>query len=88
MKTLRGLRPYLSRHTGALLISFLFFIATNGAALLGPLVLGRAIDSLHAPHAHPSLFSYAALIVAVAALQGVLEFAARYINNRVSRQIE
>jgi ATP-binding cassette subfamily B protein len=88
MNTLRGLSRYLVRHRVWLIISFVFFIGANGAALLGPLVLGRAIDSLHAPHPHISLLAYAALIVAVAALQGVLEFVARYTNNRVSRRIE
>jgi ATP-binding cassette subfamily B multidrug efflux pump len=88
MNTLRGLSRYLLRHTTWLLVSFLFFIGSNGAALLGPLVLGRAIDDLHAAHPRYPLLGYAALIVAVAVVQGVLEFVARFTNNRVSRTIE
>jgi ATP-binding cassette, subfamily B, multidrug efflux pump len=88
MATLRGLRTYLLRHKLGLIMAFVFFIFTNSAALLGPLVLGRAIDSLHNPRPHTSLLLYAALLVAVAALQGVMEFFARFTNNRVSRQIE
>lgn len=87
METLRGLGPYLRRHRLALIVGLLFFFASNGAALLGPLVIGRAIDSIHGG-THEALALYAALIVGIALAQGALDFVARYSNNRVSRRIE
>ena len=88
MRTLRGLWSYISRHRLGLALGLLLFIATNATALLGPYVLGRAVDALHASGAGPVLLDYAGLIVGVALLQGVLEFGARFTNNRVARQIE
>jgi len=88
MRTLRGLLSYISRHRLGLALGLLLFIATNATALLGPYVLGRAVDALHVSGAGPVLLDYAGLIVGVALLQGVLEFGARFTNNRVARQIE
>src|ERR1700688_1947967 len=88
MATLNGLGPYLLRHRWVLLLSLIFFVGTNCSALLGPLLLGLAIDSLRHVGDHSSLLLFAALLVGAAALQGVLEFGARYTNNSISRQIE
>ena len=88
MWTLRGLRTYLLRHVGGLLTALLFFGLTNAAALLGPYVLGQAVDSLRVPHPHASLLDYALLLVTVSVFQGIMEFVARFSNNRVSRRIE
>src|ERR671938_688597 len=59
MAPLFHLRGYLRRHLGALVLGVVFVICGSGVALLGPLVLQRAIDSLGTRHpAHP-LWQYA-----------------------------
>ncbi|MDB5057850.1 MAG: transporter related protein, partial [Chloroflexi bacterium] len=88
MSTLYGLRTYLFRHLGGLALGLLFVITSNASALLGPLVLGRAIDDMRRDGAHASLLLSAALIIGVAILQGGLGFGARYTIVGVSRNIE
>lgn len=88
MATLYGLRAYLLRHLGGLALGLLFVLTSNASALLGPLVLGRAIDGIRRGDPHSSLLLAAALIAAVSVLQGALSFGARYSLNAVSRRIE
>jgi ATP-binding cassette subfamily B multidrug efflux pump len=88
MSTIIGLRAYILRHLGGLGLGLLFVIAANGTALLGPLVLGNAIDNLRRTDPRVTLVESGALIVGVALLQGVLGFGARFWVNRISRHIE
>ena len=88
MGILRGLAPYLRRHALGMVLGALYFVGANAAALLGPYVIGRAVDSLHQAPGRSSLLAFAGLIVLIALVQGVLEFVARYSNNRISRRIE
>jgi ATP-binding cassette, subfamily B, multidrug efflux pump len=88
MSTIYGLRVYIYRHLGGLGLGLLFVIAANGAALLGPLVLGNAIDNLRRSGPHASLLLSGTLIVGVAIAQGILGFGARFWVNGVSRRIE
>src|SRR5213082_1761152 len=88
MAPLFHLRGYLRRHIGALLLGVVFVVCGSGVALLGPLVLQRAIDSLGARHpAHP-LWLYALLIVAVALVNAAFSFGTRWTINSASRRIE
>lgn len=72
-------------------------VVGNGVALQVPVALQRAIDTIHLASeqggaaladASGELGGLAALIVALAALDGVARFAARWCINRVSRQVE
>ena len=88
MAPLFHLRGYLRRHLGALVLGIVFVLCGSGVALLGPLVLQRAIDSLGMRHpAHP-LWLYALLIVAVALANAVFSFGTRWTINSASRRIE
>jgi len=88
MITLYHLRGYLRRHAGGLILGFLLVIAANASALLGPLILGQAIDTVRQNGVGGSLLRSAALIVAVALLQGIFAFGSRYAVTGVSRRIE
>jgi ATP-binding cassette subfamily B protein len=88
MAPLFHLRGYLRRHVGALVLGVVFVLCGSGVALLGPLVLQRAIDSLGTRHpAHP-LWQYALLIVAVALVNAAFSFGTRWTINSASRRIE
>src|SRR5918912_1944198 len=88
MAPLFHLRSYLRRHLGALALGVVFVICGSGVALLGPLVLQRAIDSLGTRHpAHP-LWQYALLIVAVALANAAFSVGTRWTINSASRRIE
>src|SRR5260370_28451119 len=88
MVTLYRLRAYLFRHLGGLVLGLILVIAANSSALLGPLVLGRAIDNLRHTGVGTSLLVSAALIAGVAVVQGLFGFFARYTLLGVSREIE
>src|SRR5436190_2226010 len=88
MAPLFHLRGYLRRHIGALVLGVVFVVCGSGVALLGPLVLQRAIDSLGRPHPGHPLWLYALLIVAVALASAVFSFGTRWTINSASRRIE
>jgi len=92
MSALLHLRFYLYRHARVLALGLVCVLCSNGAALLGPLVLQRAIDSLSpgsGSHGHGLLLWRDALIIAVVALVGaVFSFGARWTINGASRRVE
>jgi len=90
-------RRYLRQHWAQLLLGLLFVVVGNGVALQVPVVLQRAIDTIHRASerggaalaaAGGELGGLAALIVALAVADGAARFAARWCINRVSRQVE
>lgn len=95
MVALLYLRSYLYRRARVLLLGLVFVLLANGVALLGPLVLQRAIDSLSP--GHPSqelglhgvpLWQYALLIALAALVVGVFSFGARWTINSAARYVE
>ncbi len=90
MSALLHLRFYLYRHARVLALGLVCVLCSNGAALLGPLVLQRAIDSLSpGSGSHGLLWWRDALIIAVVALVGaVFSFGARWTINGASRRVE
>lgn len=88
MRALYYLRAYLRRHTGMLVFGLLCVICANGIALLGPVVLQQAIDSLGTPHPARPLWHYAALMVAVALISAAFKFGERRTIAGASRHVE
>lgn len=91
------MRRYLRQHWAQLLLGLLLVVVGNGVALQVPVVLQRAIDTIHQASerggaalavAGGELGGLAALIVALAVADGATRFAARWCLNRVSRQVE
>lgn len=69
--------------------SVLHIIATNAAALALPWILKLVIDSIKDyPQSKPQLILYAALIVGVAAVEGIFRFYMRRLLIGVSRKME
>jgi len=88
VRELLRLRPYLYRYRKSYIIGTLHVLITNGFTLLSPLVLKRAVDELRGGTLTIPLSGYAAIIVALACMQGIFRFWMRRITIGASRHIE
>ncbi|MCH7824936.1 MAG: hypothetical protein IH849_09065 [Acidobacteria bacterium] len=85
------LRRYLflyTRHRRSYLLGGVFLIATNAIVLTIPRIFGWAIDDLEAGASRGLVLSYAAAIIALAALQTVMRVGSRIFVLSVSRRID
>jgi ATP-binding cassette subfamily B protein len=88
MSTLRAVSVYLLRHKYVLLAGGLLIIIANLIVLIPPLLLQEAIDGLSQHEDAGTLTRYALLIIGIAIVAGVFQFASRFVVNSVSRYIE
>ncbi len=88
MSALISLRSYLGRYRVPIVGGFLFIISANAVALIQPYIVRLAVDSLHIGADAGILLRYGLLIVGVGLIQAILQFFGRYIQARISRQIE
>ncbi|MGD8328998.1 MAG: ABC transporter ATP-binding protein, partial [Acidobacteriota bacterium] len=85
------LRRYLflyTRHRGSYLLGGAFLVATNAVALAIPLMLGRAVDVLDAGTTRRVVITYAAAIIAMAAVQTLVRIGSRVFVLSISRRID
>jgi ATP-binding cassette, subfamily B, multidrug efflux pump len=87
-KTLRPLFPYLRKYQSTFWIGALCVMCNNGVWILFPLVIRRAIDDLNQGVTRHKLFTYAALLLAVAGVKAIFQYLTRWILIGVSREIE
>ena len=87
-KNLRPLFPYLRKYHATFLIGALCVFCNNGVWILFPLVIRRAIDDLNQGVTRHKLFTYAALLLAVAGVKAIFQYLTRWILIGVSREIE
>ncbi len=87
-RNLRPLLPYLKRYRWGYVAGIGCVLLTNGIQVLGPKVLGMASDALLHGVTRHKLFSYAALLIAIAVAKGIFQFLTRWIVIGVSRDIE
>jgi ATP-binding cassette subfamily B multidrug efflux pump len=87
-RILKGLRGYLYPHRGRIAAGFLCVVLTNLFLLAMPRVMGYAVDSLKESVTREKLGFYAALIIGLAACEGVFRFLMRRLIIGVSRDIE
>ena len=87
-RNLRPLLPYLGKYWRGLAFGTVSVLLDNGTWILFPLVLGRAINSLHQGVTREKLATYAALLVAVALVKGIFRFLTRWVVIGISRDIE
>src|SRR5215467_7392048 len=87
-RVLKGLQGYLSPHRGRIAAGFLCVVLTNLFLLAMPRVMGNAVDSLKESVTREKLAFYAALIIGLAACEGVFRFLMRRLIIGVSRDIE
>ncbi len=87
-KNLRPLFPYLRKYQSTFWVGALCVLFNNGIWILFPLVIRRAIDDLNQGVTRNKLFTYAALLLAVAGVKAIFQFLTRWILIGVSREIE
>jgi ATP-binding cassette subfamily B protein len=87
-KSLRPLFPYLKKYRGSYVVGTICVFCTNGIWILFPQVIRRAVDDLHLGVTRHKLFTYALLLLAVAATKGIFQFLTRWIVIGISREIE
>ena len=87
-KNLRPLFPYLRKYQTTFWIGALCVLCNNGVWILFPLVIRRAIDDLNLGVTRHKLFTYSALLLAVAGVKAIFQYLTRWILIGVSREIE
>jgi len=84
----RFLLPYFRQHRGRVAIGVVSILLAVALGLVTPLLVGYAVDALHANLSVRVLVTYAALVVGVALVRGIFTFLQRLILVTVSRDIE
>ena len=86
--SLSRLYPYLYTHRGRLALGFAAIVFSNAFQMLGPRVMGQAVDSLSSSVTQTKLITYAAILVGLTLLEGVFRFASRWWLIGASRDME
>ncbi|HYN15372.1 MAG TPA: ABC transporter ATP-binding protein [Terriglobales bacterium] len=87
-QNLRPLLPYFRKYWRGLAFGTVSVLLDNGTWIVFPLVLGRAINSLHQGVTREKLATYAALLVGIALVKGIFRFLTRWVVIGISRDIE
>jgi ATP-binding cassette subfamily B protein len=87
-RVLSRLYPYLRRHPGRLAVGFLAVILSNAFQMMGPWVMGRAVDSLYETVTQGRLLYYAGILVGLTLVEGICRFGARWWFIGASRDME
>lgn len=88
MHDLKALIPYMARFKGRLVWGAVAIILSTLLSLAQPYLIGNAIDKLTQKRPQEEVVTVAALILLLAAAQGVADFFGRYLINQVSRIVE
>ena len=87
-RVLSRLYPYLKNHRGRLGAGFVAIIFSNSFQMMGPWIMGQAVDSLYATVTRRQLLNYAGILVGLTLLEGVCRFASRWWFIGASRDME
>ncbi|MDQ6694685.1 MAG: ABC transporter ATP-binding protein/permease [Chloroflexota bacterium] len=88
MHDLKSLVPYMMRYRAKLALGTLAIVITTLLSLTQPYLIGSAVDKMKPDGSQNDIALIAALILALAALQAVVDFFGRYLINHVSRVVE
>ena len=88
MNTFAPLFPYLRPLRWRIAAGIASVLAAAALGLASPVVIGRAVDALHAEVSTRTLLAYGGLLVAITLVQGVFSFFQRMILVTVSRDVE
>lgn len=88
MHDLKALIPYMARFKGRLAWGAVAIVLSTLLSLAQPYLIGNAIDKLTQKRPQEEVVTVAALILLLAAAQGVADFFGRYLINQVSRIVE
>ncbi|AFC33894.1 ABC transporter [Paenibacillus mucilaginosus 3016] len=83
--TLRRMWRYLSRQRTGLILVFLFTLLSAGLALLGPYLIGRAIDEYILPRDYAGLLRLCLLLLGVYLISGAMNWIQTYIMSGVTQ---
>ena len=87
-RVLSRLYPYLKNHRGRLAAGFVAIIFSNSFQMMGPWIMGQAVDSLYATVTRRQLLNYAGILVGLTLLEGICRFASRWWFIGASRDME
>lgn len=87
-RSLSRLYPYLYQHRSRLALGGVTIVLANAFQMLGPRVMGAAVDSLFAGVDRRQLLVYAGTLIGLTVLEGVSRFASRYWFIGASRDME
>ncbi len=88
MRFFSRLLPYVFRYRARIGIGLLALAAASVIAILTPIVIGRAVDSLREDVATSRLLFFAGLVVAIQAADSALRYVTRVFVSGSSRRIE
>lgn len=88
MRRLSYLWPYLRPHRRRIAYGMASILASVGIGLLGPLLVGSAIDAVRRDVTYGVLLGYAGLLVGISFCQGVFSYLQRMILVSMSRDVE
>jgi ATP-binding cassette subfamily B multidrug efflux pump len=86
--SLSRLYPYLYAHRGRLGLGFVAIVLSNAFQMIGPRVMGEAVDSLSTSVTQRQLLAYAAILVGLTLFEGIFRFASRWWLIGASRDME
>lgn len=85
-QTIGRLWGYLKRQRGPLMAVFLLTALSAGLGLIGPYLIGRAIDNYIIPKDYNGLFRLCALLLGVYIVGAILNWIQLYMMNKVSQR--
>ncbi len=88
MHRLRPLLPYFRPYRRQLVVGLLAILAAAALGLAAPLIVGGAVDALRREVSAATLLRYGALLLLLAALQGVFSYSQRMTLVALSRDVE
>jgi ATP-binding cassette subfamily B protein len=88
LQDLKSLIPYLVRFKGKMLWGAIAIVFSTLFSLAQPFLVGNGIDRLRQGRPQEEVLWIAAIILGIAAVQGVTDFFGRYLINEVSRIVE
>ena len=87
-RSLSRLYPYLGQHRSRLAAGFVAIVFSNAFQMMGPWVMGMAVDSLYVSVTRSRLVYYAEILVALTLLEGICRFGSRWWFIGASRDME
>jgi ATP-binding cassette subfamily B protein len=88
LRQLRPLYPYLRRYRGRFALGFLVLTGNNAAWVMVPMVLRAAIDALAKSLTRERILYYVGMLLVVAVIRGICQYATRQVLIGISRDIE
>lgn len=88
MQDLKSLIPYLVRYKSKMIWGAITIVISTILALTQPFLVGNGIDLIRQGRPQEEILWIVAIVLGIAAVQGVFDFYGRYLINEVSRIVE